>query len=413
MLSRRLVLTSATAFAASASLRGAEAATGTENALKIALAMTFTGTDAELATRMANGGILAFEEANAAAAVPGYSFRVAKFDDGTAAGQSDPAQAAVNARRMVADRSIIAAIGPQVSGAGKAMAPILSIGNLATISPSATNPDLTDPNFATVYRPAGKVTYFRTVATDALQGPNMTNFMANTIKIKTVFVLDDNGAYGVGLADAFLARAKRIGVRVIGRDHLDPAANDYTTTLTRIQQLNPDALYYGGAGMAGAKLARQAYDLIPGIIKAGGDSMYNPSLLKTVGFPAIDGWYATIAAPYRDETRPAIADFSHRYAERFKMQPSNYSVTCYVAAQVIVAAVKQVVAAGKPPTRQALRDAIQTIRLSDSLIGPLEFDANGDIKTRTISVFQIRHDEARPADDLNGQYHYMGVAPMA
>ena len=76
------------------------------------------------------------------------------LDDGTAtAGQYDPAQAATNARKMVADKEVVAAIGPQMSGAGKAMAPILSQGGLATITPASTNPDITNPKFAEQYRP--------------------------------------------------------------------------------------------------------------------------------------------------------------------------------------------------------------------------------------------------------------------
>ena len=75
------------------------------------------------------------------------------LDDGTAtAGQYDPAQAATNARKMVADKEVVAAIGPQMSGAGKAMTPILSQGGLATITPSSTNPDITSPKFAEQYR---------------------------------------------------------------------------------------------------------------------------------------------------------------------------------------------------------------------------------------------------------------------
>jgi 2-oxoglutarate-Fe(II)-dependent oxygenase superfamily protein len=64
-----------------------------------------------------------------------------QLDDGTAtAGQYDPAQAATNARKMVSDKEVVAAIGPQMSGSGKAMSPILSQGDLATITPSSTNP---------------------------------------------------------------------------------------------------------------------------------------------------------------------------------------------------------------------------------------------------------------------------------
>src|SRR5258706_14320467 len=106
---------------------------------------------------------------------------------------------------MVSDKGFIAALGPMMSGAGKAMWPILSAGNLAIITPASTNPDITDPKFAAQYRPEGKAIYFRTVATDAYQGPYMANYYADVLKLKTVYILDDSGAYGVGLADAFQA----------------------------------------------------------------------------------------------------------------------------------------------------------------------------------------------------------------
>ena len=165
------------------------------------------------------------------------------------------------------------------------MAPILSQGDLAIITPASTNPDITDPKFAAQYRPAGKAIYFRTVATDAFQGPNMANYMADKLKIKSVFVLDDTGAYGVGLADAFQGQAEKKGVKILGRDKLDPKAVDYSSILTKIKSLNPDAIYYGGVGQAGVKLVKQAYDIMPKVIKAGGDGMQSADVLKGAGLP--------------------------------------------------------------------------------------------------------------------------------
>ena len=223
------------------------------------------------------------------------------LDDGTAtAGQYDPAQAATNARKMVSDKDVVAALGPEMSGAGKAMAPILSQGDLATITPTSTNPDITDPKFAEQFRPAGKPIYFRTVTTDAYQGPNMANFMAEMLKVKSVYILDDSGAYGVGMADAFQKQAEKKGIKVLGRDRLDPKAADYTAILTKIKSLNPDAIYYGGVGQAGVKLAKQAYDIIPKMIKGGGDGVVGPAMLTGVGFPAVEGWYAHHRLAARD-----------------------------------------------------------------------------------------------------------------
>ena len=412
MISRRTTFKAAAGVAAAATL-GSQQALAADKVLRIGIDLSFTGADAESAARVAGGGVLAFEEANERHEVKGYSFEVVKLDDATAtAGQYDPAQAATNARKFVSDKSFVAALGPQMSGAGKAMAPILSQGGLATITPSSTNPDITNPKFAAQYMPAGKAIYFRTVATDAYQGPNIANYMADTLKVKSIFVLDDSGAYGVGLADAFQAQAEKKGIKVMGRDRLDPKATDYAAILTKIKALGPDALYYGGVGQAGVKLFKQSYDIMPTMIKAGGDGIYGSDMLKGAGFPACEGWYATNAAPHVTED-PKTAKFSEAFHKRFNQFPEDYSATCYVGAQVIIAAVKQIVAAGKEPTRDAVRDAIGGINLKDSLIGPVAFDEYGDVKNKIISVFQIKQNKAKPLDDPDSQFKYIGIAPQA
>jgi branched-chain amino acid transport system substrate-binding protein len=382
-----------------------------EKSVTVGINLSLTGADAESAKRIENGAMMAFDEANAKGGVNGYKIVVTPYDDGSAtAGQYDPAQAATNARKMVSNKATVAAIGPQMSGAGKAMAPILSEGDLATITPSSTNPDITDPKFAAQYRPEGKAIYFRTVATDAYQGPYMANYFADVLHVKTVYILDDSGAYGVGLADAFQGQATKKGIKILGRDRLDPKAADYTAVLTKIKSLNPDALYYGGVLQAGVKLAKQAYDIVPKMIKSGGDGAYGPEMLSAVGYPANEGWYATVASPHVTE-EAKMADWVAAYKAKFNVDPDDYAVTAYDAATVILAAIKQITDAHKEPTRSAVRDAIQAVNVK-TLQGPVSFDANGDLQDKTISVFQIKQDKSFPADDMR-QYHYIGVAPSA
>lgn len=391
---------------------GATRAYAADKIVKVGIDLSLTGADAESATRVKNGIVMAIDAANQGRAVPGYTFELLTLDDGTAtSGQYDPAQAATNARKMVSDKLVVAAIGPQMSGAGKAMAPILSQGDLATITPSSTNPDITNPKFAEQYRPAGKPIYFRTVTTDAFQGPNMANYMAEKLRIQSVYILDDSGAYGVGLADAYQAQAEKKGIKILGRDRLDPKAADYTAVLTKIKSLNPQAVYYGGVGQAGIKLAKQAYDIIPNTIKAGGDGVYGASFLTGTGFPAAEGWYATIASPHLTGDTKA-AEFVRAYSGRFGVSPEDYSITAYDAALVIIDSVKRVAASGKPVTRSAVRDAIQTAKVP-TIQGIVSFDANGDLADRTVSVFQIKKDPAGKLDDVSAQYHYIDVAPQA
>lgn len=178
------------------------------------------------------------------------------------------------------------------------MSPIFSQGGLATIAPTSSNPDITDPKFASLYRPAGTAIYLRTVTTDAYQGPNMANYFADMLKVKSVFGLDDGGAYGIGIAIAFEAQARKRGIAVQSHDRLDPKAADDTPALTKIKSLKVQAIYYGGDAQAGVKLAKQAYDLVPTQFKAGEDGMCGPSILSGAGLPAANGWYATVACPH-------------------------------------------------------------------------------------------------------------------
>jgi branched-chain amino acid transport system substrate-binding protein len=410
MLRRKLII-QLPAASLVAAVGGRAAFAAAEKYVTVGISLPFTGADAEDAELIKDGALLAIDEANAAGGVGGYKVEVLQLDDGTAtAGQYDPAQAATNARKMVADSSVVAAIGPQMSGSGKAMAPILSEGDLATVTPSSTNPDITDPKFAAQFKPAGKAIYFRTVTTDAFQGPNMANFYAQNLKMKNVYVLDDSGAYGVGIANAFAGQAAKDGIKVLGHDQLDPKEADYTTILTKIKALNPDSLYYGGVAQAGVKVVKQSYDILPKIAKGGGDGMYSSSVLKGAGFPACEGWYATIAAPHVVNS-PALAAWVAKFKKTFNKAPEDYSITAYDGALVIIDAIKRVAASGKPVTRDAVRDAIQTSDLK-TLQGTVSFDENGDIKNRIVSVFQAHHDPKYPVDDVSHQFKYLGVAPQ-
>ncbi len=368
--------------------------------VKIGLSLPLTGADADGADAILKGAQMAMAEINAKGGVAGYKLESVVFDSATpAAGQYDPAQAATNYKKFIADSLVLAAVGPVMSGEGKAISPILSEADMATITPSSTNPDITDPKFQSQYRPKGKAVYFRTVTTDAYQGPNMANYLFHQQKMKSVYVLDDGGAFGVGIADSFQRRAQELGVKVVGRDRLDPKEPDYKTVLTKIKGLNPDALYYGGVMQAAAKLAPQAYEVMPRAIKAGSDGVYDLSWPKQSGKEAVEGWFCSQASPEL-VTAPKVEAWVTKFKSDMKRDPTNYAITAYNAVYVIADAVERTAKAGKPLTRTNLRDAIQATKVG-SIQGPIAFDANGDILTKTVSIYQWR----------DGEIKYVAVAP--
>src|SRR5499427_9194344 len=186
--------------------------------VKIGLSLPLTGADADGADAIMKGAQMAVAEINAKGGAAGHKLETVVYDSATpAAGQYDPAQAATNYKKFIADSLVLAAVGPVMSGEGKAISPILSEADMATITPSSTNPDITDPTMKAQYRPKGKAVYFRTVTTDAYQGPNMANYAFHNLKVKKVYVLDDSGAFGVVIADSFTRRAKELKIEVLGR----------------------------------------------------------------------------------------------------------------------------------------------------------------------------------------------------
>jgi branched-chain amino acid transport system substrate-binding protein len=395
-----------------AGLVGSSSLEAQQKTVKVGIILPLTGADAEGALVIKNGAMMAIDEANAKGGVAGYKIEVVTLDSGTAtAGQYDPAQAATNTRKLITDPMVVANIGPEMSGEGKAMTPILSEADLATITPSSTNPDITDPRMAAQFKPKGRAIYFRTVTTDAFQGPNMANFYAQTLKVKSIYILDDSGAYGVGIADSFWRQAEKNNIKVLGRDQLNPKEADYTTILTKIKGLKPDAIYYGGVAQAGVKLAKQAYEVIPDVIKGGGDGVHGSSFQNGVGFPALEGWYSTIAGPHLLEDT-AMAEWVTNFTQKYGTSPGDYSMTAYDGALVVLDAIKRVAESGKVVNRSNVRDAMQTTNLKTPQ-GVVSFDENGDIKDRTVSVFQYKRNPKYPDDDTIHQQQYLGPAPQS
>ncbi len=240
----------------------------------------------------------------------------------------------------------------------------------------------------------------------------MANYMADTLKVKSVYVLDDTGAYGVGLADAFQAQAEKKGIKVLGRDRLDPKAADYASVLTKIKALNPQALYYGGVGQAGVKLAKQAYDIMPDVIKAGRrrDAERGPAEGRRVpgggglvchrGVPARDGGPEDQGVQ-RPLLRPLQAAPGRLHGHLLHGGPGDHRGG------------EEGGGGEQAVTRDAVRDAIQEVKLPNSLLGPIEFDGNGDLKNKIISVFKITKDASKPLDEPDGAVQVRrACAPM-
>ncbi|MBA4066381.1 MAG: branched chain amino acid ABC transporter substrate-binding protein [Isosphaera sp.] len=312
-----------------------------------------------------------------------------------------------NAREAAADKDVVAYIGPYNSGAAKVSMPILNEAGLVQVSPACTWPGLTKKikgNEASgepgVYRKSGKITFCRVVPHDFVQGAQAAAFVAQELKAKTVYVLDDKELYGSGVADAFEVRCKDLGVKVLGRESVDPRARDYRKLVAGIRAISPDVVYFGGTSQSGgpqvAKDLKAAGVTFPLVVP---DGCYEEAFIQGAGKDAVNGRvYATIGGVDPSQLKGAGADFVKRYKEKYKADPEAYAVYGYEAAAVVLEAIRKV---GKKD-REAIRQAVLATKDFDKgILGKWSFDADGDTSLQQVTVSKVEDGKFKPVKVLD------------
>jgi branched-chain amino acid transport system substrate-binding protein len=356
--------------------------------VKVGLTYPFSGTDAADGINISNGAVLAIEEYNHAAGTRFPQITLEKRDDETPSGADfDPAQTAVNIRSLLSDPNVVAILGPLISSEGKIQEPLLSHGDMAIVTGSATNADLTDPRYFHIYRPAGKTVFFRTAATSDVILPAFANFAAKSQHVKSVFVIDDTSATGVVQATAFQTAAAKLGIKIMGRDSINPQQSDYSSVITKVRGLAPQAVFTAGVLEALSKFAPQAHTQLPGTLFLSNDGILTPQFIKLVGPDAARNWYSVSGAPNIAKL-PSAQAFIKNYAARFGQQPEAYAGPTYDAGLVVAAAVRRVVDGRQPLNRHTVRTAIAETNLPNGATGPISFKPNGDRKISVVSIWR-------------------------
>ena len=170
-------------------------------AIKIAIELPLQGSEKAASQPIINGIRLAVKQAGGAAG--GYTITVpdsAIFDDALASsGAHDPQTGANNMTKIVADETYAAVIGPLNSNVAKVQIPISNAAGLLQCSPANTNTDLTKGAPAAQLRTKPN-NYIRVVTTDDIQGPAAALYIYNTLKKKSVYIIDDTEVFGKGVA---------------------------------------------------------------------------------------------------------------------------------------------------------------------------------------------------------------------
>ena len=348
--------------------------------VKIAYQGPITGDYQALGENMVRGVQVAIEELNASGELD-VTLELLELDS-----QADPAQAPALANQAAADPAVIAVVGPTFSGESAASGPIYEEAGLPFISPSATGVDLATN---------GWKFWFRTVATDAVQGPAAAQFIAENLGATKVAIIDDASEFGLGLANQVETSLTEAGVEIVAREGIEAGGTDFSTVVGTVVQSGAEAVFFGGyypeAGLLRKQLVENGGEDITFVSD---DGTFDPEFINIAGADEAEGCFVTFPgsdpSAVSEEFRTAFADATGGE------EPGAYSVEAYQVALLIGEALKS-----GATDRQGVRDFVADF--DGEIFGKhIQFLPTGDSAEQTFYVYQVQGGEWKQVEEIQG-----------
>ncbi|WP_019585591.1 branched-chain amino acid ABC transporter substrate-binding protein [Deinococcus apachensis] len=346
-----------------------------QTTVKIATLSPLSGGQSDLGTQIRNGAQLAVNEYKAQFQKLGLNLQLVAYDD-----QADPATGTAQARKIAADRQILAVVGTLNSGVAIPSSAALAASRVAMVSPANTANNVTDRGLSNMNR---------IVARDDAQGPAGANFITGNLKAKKVYILNDKTAYGEGLAKEVEKALKAKNIQVVANEGTEEKS-DFSGIVSKIRLQNPDAIYFGGIYNQVGVFIKQLRDAGVNTPVVGGDGLDSSELATIAGTGANNIYFTTVAAPI--EALPAARVFATNFQKTFKDQAQGFGAFGYDAAKVVLQGILNAAKANgnKAPTRQQVETAIRKGSFTGLLSGNVSFNSVGDRTAATLYVMNVQ-----------------------
>jgi len=313
---------------------------------------------------------LVVREINAAGGVLGRQVRLLVEDD-----VCKPEIAANTAGKLVSDKADVV-LGHICSGAAKAALGIYRDARVIAMSPSATNPELTQsgqyPNF------------YRTIAPDDAQARIEVDFALDTLKASKIAILHDKQDYGRGLAEFARKFVEASGGRgqVVLFEGITPGAVDYSAVIQKLRQSGADAVIYGGYHPEASKLVsgmRKKKIELPFISD---DGVKDDTFIKVAGAFA-EGVYAS--GPRDTSTNPLAIKAVAAHRAAFGGDPGAFYLNAWAATQALLNAIAKAGTTDSAAVAKSLRS-----EFVETPLGKIRFDARGDAEGVGFAMYRVQ-----------------------
>ena len=346
-----------------------------QEVVKIGHVAPLSGAIAHLGKDNENGARMAIDELNAKGVkIGGKAVKLELVAEDDAA---DPKQGTAAAQKLV-DSKVSGVIGHLNSGTSIPASKIYSDAGIPQISPSATNPKFTRSGYKTT---------FRVVADDVHLGGTLGRYAVNTVKGKSIAVIDDRTAYGQGVAEEFEKAVKAAGGKLVGHEFTTDKASDFMSILTTLKAKKPDVVFFGGMDAVAGPMIRQMKSLGINAKFMGGDGICTSELAKLAGDAMADGQVICAeAGGVEGQQKKGMEDFTARYKTRFNADVQVYAPYVYDAVNVMVDAMVR--ANSSDPAKYL--PALAKTNGYKGVTGNITFDEKGDIKNGALTLFTYK-----------------------
>jgi branched-chain amino acid transport system substrate-binding protein len=346
------------------------------NTIKIGLEAPLTGDYAEEGKGFQNAVQLLVDQANAAGGINGQKVQLIVEDD-----KGDPKEAALVADRLISQK-VMAVIGGYNSSATEPASTIYNNAGVLHITPSATATRLTTKGYQN---------FFRVCFLDDRQGLFAADFLTKDMGYKNIAILHDNSTFAQGLAEETKGYLAKLGVTPVFYDAINPKDTDFSPTLTKIKDINPDVIYFTGYYAQGGLLLKQAKALGMTSAWTGGNAMNNTELIQIAGLDNAKGFITTTEPLPGDLDYPEAKQFLADYKAKYGSDPSSvWTVMAADAFRVIKNAVEQTKSTDPKKLAEYLHKDFKTM---PGVTGPiLGFDEKGD-RNGTIHKAYVINDQ--------------------
>jgi len=336
---------------------GALAFAGTAQAqIKMGMTGPVTGPNAAFGAQLKNGTDQAVEDINAGGGIMGQKITLSYGDD-----VSDPKQGVSIANKFAGD-GIKFVIGPFNSGVTMPSSEVYAESGILEITPSATNPKITERNLWNIFRTCGR---------DDQQGAVAAAYIVKNMKGKKIAIVHDKTTYGQGLADETKKAMNKSGMKEVLYEGINLGEKDFSALVSKIKAANADLVYWGGLHTEGGLIVRQMRDQGVKAVLMGGDGITSDEF-ATVGGPGVEGTLMTF--PPDPRKRPEAKAVVEKFRAK-KFEPEAYTLYSYAAVEIIKQAAEQ----AKSLDPKKVAEVMHSGKKFKTVIGELGYDKKGDI----------------------------------